>query len=63
MYSELLPEEKASLVSELQRKGFIVAAVGDGINDAICLSKADVGIAVHRGADLAKEAGDRLKTT
>jgi P-type Cu+ transporter len=54
----LMPQDKLDLVASYQARGHRVALVGDGINDAPALARADVGIAVGAGADVAKEAGE-----
>ena len=56
--AELLPEDKYRYVEKLQKEGKKVLFIGDGINDAPSISKADVGIAVSSGTDISKEAGD-----
>lgn len=60
LFTRVTPHQKQKIIRALQEKGEIVAMTGDGVNDALALKKADIGVAVGSASEVAKEAGDLI---
>ncbi len=58
IYSEVSPQDKSEIISNLQKEGKVVSFVGDGVNDSVALIQANIGIAMGEGSDVAIEAAD-----
>jgi len=60
LFYRTTPEQKIRIVTALQEKGHVVAMMGDGVNDALALKKADIGVVVNEAAEVAKETADMV---
>jgi Ca2+-transporting ATPase len=60
IYARVEPKDKIRIVSAFQKRGEIIAMIGDGVNDAPALKKSNIGVAVNSGTDVAKEASDLI---